>query len=200
MGKINKEKQAAMPQRRLRELFEYDSTIGSWVWIKKSHPKSTIKVGQVAGTVCKVHGYVQISIDGGRYLAHRLAWNYMYGDYPEGEQPFIDHINGNPSDDRIINLRVSSSATNQRNRKISSNNTSGVNGIGFYQKKRVSGRIDEYFTATWCDKDGKYHQKNFNVGKLGEQAAEQMAITCREEQLHLLELNQDIVYSPRHGT
>ena len=62
------------------------------------------------------------------FLAHRLAWMYMYGNFPPDE---IDHINGVRDDNRIINLRAVSHAENAKNQRINSTNTSGVTGVSW---------------------------------------------------------------------
>ena len=65
----------------------------------------------------------------GRWLkAHRVAWYMHYGHEPEGS---IDHINGNPKDNRISNLRVVSHQENIRNLPVRSNNRSGVLGVSW---------------------------------------------------------------------
>ena len=71
-------------------------------------------------------GYVLISIDGTRYPAHRLAWLYIYGQWPNGQ---IDHINRNPSDNRIVNLREATVAENGHNAGLRIDNTSGFKGV-----------------------------------------------------------------------
>jgi len=63
---------------------------------------------------CAADGYIAIRIDAGAYLAHRLAWLYVYGEWPTGE---IDHINHNRSDNRISNLRDVTGSENSRNRQ-----------------------------------------------------------------------------------
>lgn len=60
-------------------------------------------------------GYVRIKIQGRNYRAHRVAWLYSYGEWPDGQ---IDHINGDRSDNRIENLRVATNGQNQHNKKI----------------------------------------------------------------------------------
>lgn len=198
MAKINKEKQAAMPQKLLLELFDYNGETGGW--FNKTNRNSRARKGEVAGYVNKM-GYVQISISGYTYLAHRLAWTITHGDYPDGEQPFIDHINGKRDDNRIANLRDSSGAENNRNRQMSSDNTSGIVGVRrAYAWNGNKTKLNWYWMATWCDENGKKRSKKFNIQKLGEGEARQMAINHRAEQLRLLELNHGIVYSERHGT
>lgn len=81
--------------------------------------------GSVAG--CSDHyGYQVIRIDDVLYKAHRLAWLYMTGEWPHDD---IDHINGQPSDNRFSNLRQASAAQNLANRGLQKNNTTGVTGV-----------------------------------------------------------------------
>jgi hypothetical protein len=87
-------------------------------------------IGRNAGKVVgykEYDGYIRISIDGVKHRAHRLAWNYMFGEIPDDK--LIDHINGNVSDNRIENLRLADFRTNAFNRKIGKNNTSGYKGV-----------------------------------------------------------------------
>jgi hypothetical protein len=84
--------------------------------------------GSVAGDV-KPTGYRYIGVCGQRYRAHRLAWFYMYGEWPKGE---IDHINRNRDDNRIDNLRDVSRSLNCKNTALRRDNTSGRKGIYWY--------------------------------------------------------------------
>jgi hypothetical protein len=61
------------------------------------------------------------------FLAHRLAWLMVNGDWPENE---IDHINGNKCDNSIKNLRHVSRLQNARNIKLRIDNSSGLSGLG----------------------------------------------------------------------
>ena len=99
-------------QKRLHELLTYNMETGEFVWLVN---RGTIKAGASAGTYTSNGlGYRQICVDGHVYIAHRLAWLYVYGVWPSHA---IDHINGNPSDNRIKNLRNVSLLVNQQNQK-----------------------------------------------------------------------------------
>lgn len=87
------------------DIFEYKD--GNLIW--KVRPANRVKVGDVAGCACP-KGYVRISYKGTFYGAHRIVWEMHNGSIPEGFE--IDHININPSDNRIDNLRL---ATHQEN-------------------------------------------------------------------------------------
>ncbi|EOC1198696.1 HNH endonuclease [Cronobacter sakazakii] len=61
------------------------------------------------------NGYIFVSWRGKKYAAHRLAWFYYHGKWPKED---IDHINGNPSDNSIRNLREATRAQNSHNRRL----------------------------------------------------------------------------------
>ena len=92
----------------LRSLLKYDSETGIFTWIA-SHKKP--KAGQAAGTVDR-DGYIIIRHGGRGYKAHRLAWLYVYGEWPTG---MIDHINRVRHDNRIANLRCADASLNAQN-------------------------------------------------------------------------------------
>ena len=99
-------------QSRLKELVIYDESSGIFTW--RISRGGFVKQGETAGSL--VNGYVSITVDAGRYRAHRLAWLYHYGSFPNGE---IDHIDGNKSNNSIENLRDVSHAENMQNIKSS---------------------------------------------------------------------------------
>lgn len=88
------------------------------------------KAGKPAGTIGK-SGRVMVFVDRKPLIAARLIWAMMKGEWPTG---VIDHINGDPSDDRIINLRDVSLTINNRNQRMSSRNTSGYSGVCLHRR------------------------------------------------------------------
>jgi HNH endonuclease len=88
---------------RLRELMEYDADSGIFRWRTKRH------AGRAVAVAVSGRGYRQISIDGERYYLHRLAVLYVTGAHPQDE---VDHIDGNPRNNRLLNLRAVSRRQN----------------------------------------------------------------------------------------
>ena len=103
--------------------------------------------GAIAGALAghdDSEGYRTVKIGSSDYKVHRLIYKLIHGYDPDQ----IDHINGDKGDNRIGNLRSVSNAENARNRKMSSNNTSGRAGVGWHKKQkrwqariRVSGQL-----------------------------------------------------------
>ena len=115
-------------QELLREWFDYNPTTGFFVW-KKEPREIGPRLGKVAGT--NNRKYTMISVPGFRQLgAHRLAWIYMNGLTIGGAE--IDHIDGNPSNNAIANLRLATSREQKRNKRVQSNNKSGLKGAFFH--------------------------------------------------------------------
>ena len=112
-----------LTQAKLKELFHYCPNTGTFTRIKTITYNA--KAGDIAGTH-ESNGYRRICIDGKNYRYHRLVWLYTYGVWPIEH---IDHINGDPSDNRIINLREATSAQNNRNKLIRFDNKSGFKGV-----------------------------------------------------------------------
>lgn len=123
------EQQAIIEAGRLRELLNYDPETGVFYW------KQGRMQQQKAGTINSA-GYVYIKI-GGRsgklLLAHRLAWLYVYDVWP-GE---LDHIDGNPSNNAIRNLREVTRSENMFNSKVRHDSKTGYKGVSFNKRLGV---------------------------------------------------------------
>lgn len=116
--KENLEPQAL--RAKLVELFSFDNETGEF------HHKVP------AGHFHKENGYRYITIGGKQYLAHRLAWLYVYGEWPP---QLIDHIDGNRSNNRPANLRKATYSQNAANAKLHTRNTSGIKGVSYDKTK-----------------------------------------------------------------
>lgn len=124
---------------RLRELLHYDPDTGDFTWKVRGRGR---RRGRPAGSFHRQSGYIRIVIDRKMYLAHRLVWLYQCGSFSD---EMMDHINGVEGDNRFENLRPATYITNQQNRKIGVNNTSGVKGVDWSvirQKWRVRIKYD----------------------------------------------------------
>jgi len=108
---------------RLRFLVNYNPETGNFTW-KISRRKC--KIGSEIGCIAKT-GYKMIRLDNMLYLSHRLAWLYVYGNWPVNQ---IDHINGNRLDNSLANLREATNMENAQNRfNLRKNNKSGFAGV-----------------------------------------------------------------------
>jgi hypothetical protein len=77
-------------------------------------------------------GYVTVTIGNKHHRVHRIIWAMMHGCWPKGQ---IDHINGVKTDNMVENLRVVTNQENQKNVGISKNNSSGVTGVYFDNRR-----------------------------------------------------------------
>lgn len=114
-----------MPPDRLRTLLRYDPATGHFEWLVR---QGQAKPGKRAGT--PVHGRVIIRIDGVNYFAHRLAWLYVHGTWPADQ---IDHINGEPADNRLFNLRECTHAENHQNTATRRDNRLQLTGVSLHR-------------------------------------------------------------------
>lgn len=117
-----------LTQDRLKELLDYNPETGLFSW--RTDRNQNVKTGDIAGTL-QNKGYIHIHVNSKKYVAHRLAWLYIMGEWPKDQ---IDHINQKRHDNRFINLRECSQSQNQGNQKIHDNSKSGYKGVTWYKK------------------------------------------------------------------
>lgn len=116
-------------QQELKERLHYNPKDGAFTW--KISSCNRAKVGDVAGHVTPTR-YITIRINKKSYLAHRLAWFYMKGEWPKNQ---IDHDNHIRNDNRWLNLFEATQQENSKNQSKSKNNTSGITGV-YWEKRR----------------------------------------------------------------
>ena len=134
--------------QRLREILHYDADTGLFTWkVMLAHRR---KPGSVAGS--RSHGYIDIGIDNRSYRAHHLAWLYVTGEWPSS---FIDHRDGNRSNNAFGNLREASNQKNSQNRHWVSKRKTTTEYLGVtWHKQR------QCWMAQIRTKDGR----NLNLG------------------------------------
>lgn len=141
---------SAVTAEILRELMHYDPITG--IFTRKVRTAQRNKVGdradfQGAG---RLRCYRQIGFKDEKILAHRAAWLYVHGKWPENS---IDHINGNKSDNRIGNLRDVAQYVNTENRhEAKSDSTSGVLGAHPHQgrwRSRIQARGKAHYLGVF---------------------------------------------------
>lgn len=125
---------ANLTQARLKSLFDYDPESGIFTRLVSRNGAPAGAIMNVAGSC----GYISMSVDGKTYKAHRLAWLYVYGQFPEG---IIDHIDGDGTNNRIKNLRLASLTQNKANEKIRRDNSSGFKGAKPHKAGKWQARI-----------------------------------------------------------
>lgn len=146
---------------RLRALVHYDPITGHFRSLITAPRKATL------GTKTK-YGYIRFSVDGIAYMAHRLAWLYVYGSWPADE---TDHVNGNRSDNRIANLRAATKSENLANSRRAKNNTTGFKGVDFSKRRGL-----------WRARIG-YHGRSLLIGHFETAAAAHAAYIEKAREL-----------------
>lgn len=112
---------------RVRELFDYDEDNG---WLIR---KFKLGKRKPVGHKPLRNGYGRVEIDGKTYYTHRLIWLWVHGSWPDGE---IDHLDRDPMNNRIGNLRVVTRVENNHNRGMNRNNSSGYPGVSWYKQEK----------------------------------------------------------------
>jgi hypothetical protein len=90
--------------------------------------------GKIAG-VKTTHGYISCSVNKKIVYAHRIIWEMTNGPIPKGMH--IDHIDGNPLNNKISNLRVCTRSQNMANCRASKINKTGTKGVYLCKKDNI---------------------------------------------------------------
>ena len=122
------DKSSELTQEELKKRLYYDPGTGVFTWISAFQSQL---IGKVAGG--NHLGYIRIKIVHKMYLAHRLAFLFMTGLWPEDQ---VDHINHIRSDNRWRNLRECTRTQNMRNQRTYKNNKSGFKGVTRHEINR----------------------------------------------------------------
>ena len=107
----------------LHSLFDYVD--GNLYW--KVARSNCVKIGQRAGRKAGSNGYLSVRVDRKSYTIHRLIFLMHHSYVPQ----YLDHIDGDRSNNRIENLRPATKIENNRNMKKSKRNTSGYKGVSW---------------------------------------------------------------------
>ena len=142
-------KDCKLTVQRLHQVLDYNKETGVFVWKHRDTHKE--KLGQRA-EIKTTHGYLQITIDNSVYYAHRLAFLYVNNTWPN----VIDHINGEKTDNRIINIRSVSQKTNIENvRKVRKHNSNKLLGV-YASKDKFQSKISVNGTCIYL---GRFQTK-----------------------------------------
>ena len=127
-----------LTQDLIRELLHYDPETGEFRWRRASTGgRRGRSAGARAGYRLRT-GYWFVGLNRRRYLAHRLAWLYMTGEWPPEE---IDHVNGDRADNRWANLRLASKSQNMANAPAKKSNKLGMRGVFKTRNGRYQAQI-----------------------------------------------------------
>lgn len=133
---------------KLKEYFIY--TEGKLIRVRPV-ANGKIKAGTRFGSVLK-RGYREGWFLGKLHKEHRLIWFYHHGEWPM----YIDHIDGDPLNNKIENLRVVTEQQNSFNSRGHADSYSGYKGVSYnkrigkyFSRISVSGKV-EYLGSFDC--------------------------------------------------
>lgn len=113
----------------VRRSLIYDPYTGEFRWLNPGKcANARYRKGASAGSVNRI-GRLMINVCGKPRQASRLAWLYHYGEQPP---EFIDHIDGDPLNNAIGNLRACTRSQNAANSRRPERNISGFKGVGYH--------------------------------------------------------------------
>ena len=118
----------SLDHTELKRLVSYDPETGEFTRLITTSPRA--QVGDIAGRT-RPDGYRKICVASKEYYSHRLAWFYVHGVWPEQD---VDHIDGDPSNNRLANLRAVTHAQNTLNSRQRPIGVSGLRGVVLHHK------------------------------------------------------------------
>lgn len=131
----------SLPVSMLRELLDHDPDTGVLTWkVRPLHYFDSEArrrawndqwAGKRALNTPDTKGYLRGPVRNVKTLAHRVCFAIHHGRWPVGE---VDHINGDPADNRIINLREVTHTENMRNTPLLKNSSTGCVGVSRYRR------------------------------------------------------------------
>jgi hypothetical protein len=184
-------KELALTLEQVNEVLEL--RLPEYVFYWRVSTGRRVKAGGKAGTLMP-DGYTVITINGNSFRAHRLVWFITYGEFPSN---FIDHIDGNPPNNRIENLRDVTNKINGQNRKKRERREADLP-TGVKAQRNNHDEIRGYYTH-WSDMDGKGCQVYFGIKKYYTLEAALAAATTRRELERSKLIIQGAHYTERHG-
>jgi hypothetical protein len=120
-------KPSDLTAEQVRNWLIYDRKTGHFYWRRNKRAGGWWE-GKRAGSTTKL-GYVLIGIDYRQYPAQHLAWLYVTGQWSPVE---IDHKDVNSSNNAFDNLRPATSREQKWNKRVQSNNISGLKGAYYH--------------------------------------------------------------------
>lgn len=168
-----------------QEWFYYDET--SPTCLRNKTTRSNARAGDVSGYFQKSSGYYVVKFKNKQYRVHRVVFELTSRRLETWEK--IDHVDGNPLNNSTENLRAVEEQVNQRNKRMYSNNKTGVTGV-------TTAKVGEfeYFVAYFYNETGKQLSKYFSVKSHGSLGAFELAVKWRQDNIRNSEN-----YTDRHG-
>lgn len=114
-----------LTQELLQEILRYDPDTGVFYSHRTRKAQGWISSH---GRGSQKRNYIRLKVAGKHYYAHRLAWLYMTGEWPD---PEVDHQDLDGLNNRWVNLRKATHSQNGHNQGLRSNNKSGVKGVSW---------------------------------------------------------------------
>ena len=180
-------------------IFYYDTT--SPTGLRWKNTRRNPRYNNVIVSKDSVAGYLRfykdgrprnssVSVHGKSYYIHRIIFEMLNGvQIPDGY--IIDHIDGNPHNNCVSNLKMVLPFDNAHNIKKMRHNSSGITGVVYVQSSNS-------WRAIWHNGEGRQLSKSFSVFKYGYDLAKSLAIQARELAVEALK-NSGFLYTERHG-